>query len=135
MIEFPVTFDEASQDHALQDRLLNEAPGIFNWALQGYAEWTLQGLNPPDEVMLATNSYRTENDSVGQFIECCCIRDSKARETTRRLHQAYDEWCRESGIEPLACNLFGKELKRRDFEAKRSRHGNGWAGLGLRDAD
>ncbi len=115
VIPFTVTFDEASQDHGLQDRLLNEASGILNWALQGYAEWKLQGLNPPDEVMLATNSYRIENDSVGQFIECCCIRDDKARETTRKLHQAYDEWCRESGIEPMPCNLFGKELRATRF--------------------
>jgi putative DNA primase/helicase len=62
VIPFKVTFDEASQDHGLQDRLLKEAPGILNWALQGYAEWKRQGLNPPEEVMLATNSYRTEND-------------------------------------------------------------------------
>ena len=83
--------------------------------------------------MLATNSYRTDNDSVGQSIDACCIRDDEARETTRRLHQAYDAWCLESGIEPMPCYLFDKELKRRDFEPRRARHGNGWAGLGLRD--
>jgi putative DNA primase/helicase len=86
-------------------------------------------------VMLATDSYRTENDSVGQFIEACCIRDEKAKETTRTLHQAYEEWCCESGLEPMPSNSFGKELKRRDFEPIKGRRGNGWCGLRLQPQD
>jgi putative DNA primase/helicase len=68
VIEFPVTFDETEQDYSLQDRLLKEAPGILNWIVQGYKEWKRQGLNPPEAVRITTNSYRTDNDSVGQFI-------------------------------------------------------------------
>jgi putative DNA primase/helicase len=132
VIDFPMTFE---RDRGLQARLLKEAPGILNWAVQGYAEWKLQGLNPPEEVMLATDSYRTENDSVGQFIEACCIRDEKAKETTRTLHQAYEEWCCESGLEPMPSNSFGKELKRRDFEPIKGRRGNGWRGLRLQPQD
>ncbi|HEY9503522.1 MAG TPA: phage/plasmid primase, P4 family, partial [Pyrinomonadaceae bacterium] len=132
VVEFPVTFDAASRDHGLQARLLNEASGILKWALQGYAEWRMQGLNPPKDVMLATKSYTTENDSVGQFIDACCIIEPTAKETTGKLHQAYEDWCRESGIEPLPSNSFGKELKRRDFEPIKARRGNGWRGLKLR---
>jgi putative DNA primase/helicase len=135
VVEFPVTFDAASRDQGLQARLLNEASGILNWALQGYAEWRMQGLNPPKDVMLATKSYSTENDSVGQFIEACCIIEPTAKETTGKLHQAYEDWCRESGIEPLPSNSFGKELKRRDFEPIKARRGNGWRGLKLRTDD
>jgi putative DNA primase/helicase len=128
VIDFPMTFE---RDRGLQARLLKEAPGILNWAVQGYAAWKLQGLNPPEEVMLATDSYRIENDSVGQFIEACCVRDEKAKETTRTLHKAYEEWCCESGLEPMPSNSFGKELKRRGFEPIKGRRGNGWQGLRL----
>jgi putative DNA primase/helicase len=132
VIEFPVTFDEASQDHGLQDRLLKESTGILNWALQGYGEWNLQGLNPPEEVMLATNSYRTENDSIGQFIEACCCVDQNGRESTGELYEKFESWCRNSGIEPMPKNSFGKELRRRGFEPIKGRSGNGWAGLRVR---
>ena len=94
-------------------------------------EFPVHSLNPPEEVMLATNSYRTAT-ILGQSIDACCIRDDEARETTRRLHQAYDAWCLESGIEPMPCYLFDKEMKRRDFEPAGPTW-KGWAGLGLRD--
>ena len=117
VIEFLVTFDEASQDHGLHDRLLKEAPGILNWAMQGHADWKTQGLNQPKDVLLATRSYRIENDSVGQFIEACCCLDPLGRETTAALYAHYETWCRNSGIEPMARNSFGKELKRQGLES------------------
>jgi hypothetical protein len=86
VIEFPVTFKEAEQDHSLQERLLQEAPGILNWALEGYLLWKKQGLDAPEAVKLATKTYLTENDSVGQFIDARCIKDPKAKETTGNLH-------------------------------------------------
>jgi putative DNA primase/helicase len=132
VIEFPVTFDEKTQDHELQNRLLKEAPEILNWALQGYAEWKMQGLNPPEDVLLATQSYRAENDSIGQFIETCCIRESKAKATTGHLYQAYEDWCRASAIDLMPKNSFGKELRRRDFAPVKGRSGNGWAGIRLK---
>ena len=87
-IEFPVTFNDAAQDQQLPTRLLNEASGILNWALQGYAEWKRQGLNPPDRIQSATKSYQTDNDPVGQFIESCCCEDPKAKATAKELYDA-----------------------------------------------
>jgi putative DNA primase/helicase len=135
VIEFPVTFDEAEQDHSLQDRLLDEAPGILNWMLKGHAEWKRQGLNPPEVVRITTTSYRTENDSVGQFIDARCCLDPNGRETTGELYVSYESWCRVSGMEPMPKNSFGKELKRRGYESVKLRQGNGWRGLRLQEQE
>jgi putative DNA primase/helicase len=129
VVEFPVTFDEAAQDHQLPTRLLNEASGILNWALRGYVEWKRQGLNPPDRIKIATKGYRSDNDTVGQFIEACCIEDPKAKSTARELYAAYKTWCFDSALEPIPNVTFDKDLGRRGFESKNGRSGNAWAGL------
>jgi putative DNA primase/helicase len=133
VIEFPVTFDEATQDQQLPARLLNEAPGILNWALQGYVDWKQQGLNPPDQIKIATKSYRIDNDTVGQFIEACCIEDRTGKTSARGLHDAYKIWCFGSGLEPIPSTTFGKELKRHRFKSVKERSGNSWSGLRLKE--
>lgn len=75
VIEFPVCFEPAQQDHGLQEKLYHEAPGILNWMLRGHHDWLAQGLNPPNEIETANRTYATENNSVGQFIETCCVRE------------------------------------------------------------
>lgn len=132
VIEFPVTFNDAAQDQQLPTRLLNEASGILNWALQGYAEWKRQGLNPPDRIQSATKSYQTDNDPVGQFIESCCCEDPKAKATAKELYDAYKVWCLNSSLEPASNVAFGKELKRHNFKSIKARSGNEWGGLKLR---
>ena len=135
VIQFPVSFAAPAQDHRLQERLLKEAPGILNWMVQGYRDWTEQGLNSPNEIDAATKSYRTENDSVGQFIDTCCIRDPKARVTAKELYAGYEKWCQASSIDPLPKSSFGKELKRQGLESIKARLGNGWIGLSARESD
>ena len=107
----------------------------MNWALQGYAEWKRQGLNPPDQIKIATKSYRCDNDTVGQFIEACCVKDATERTTARELYDAYKTWCFSSGLEPIANVCFGKELRRHGFESIKARTGNAWTGLKLRNLD
>jgi putative DNA primase/helicase len=68
VISFPVTIPESQRDPNLAANLAAEAPGILNWALEGYRAWKAGGLKPPTEVTEATGSYRQENDLIGQFI-------------------------------------------------------------------
>jgi putative DNA primase/helicase len=134
VIEFPKTFEEGEQDHELPIRLMNEASGILNWSLKGYSEWKRQGLNPPDQIKIATKSYRVENDPVGQFIEACCIEEPTAQTTIKELHDGYKFWCCNSGFEPVASNILGRELGRRGFRSVQGRSGNSWQGLRIKPA-
>ena len=132
VIDFPVTFDEAHQDHELPNRLLAEASGILNWGLEGYAEWKRQGLNPPERIKAATTAYRADNDVVGRFIESCCVEAPSAKATTGKLYDAYKAWCFDTALEPIPIVMFGKELSRRGLVSKRERAGNAWRGIRLR---
>ena len=132
VIDFPVQIPADQQDRSLCDVLLNELPGILNWALAGYTDWKANGLCPPDNVSRSTKSYREENDIVGQWIQTCCHESPLLQATMRSLYDSYKIWCENSALEPLASNIFGKELTRRGFDSVKKKSGNERRGIGLR---
>jgi hypothetical protein len=52
---------------------------------------------------------------------------------TRRLFEEYEMWCRESGIEPLDKNMFGKHLGKKNLQPHKTAKGNGWKGAVLKE--
>ena len=69
--------------------LAAEGPGILHWLLEGLQEYYEQGLNPPAVVRQATERYRSESDTLNDFLEECCIKDPQATTGSRRLYKAY----------------------------------------------
>jgi putative DNA primase/helicase len=132
LIEFRVTIPPDQQDRHLCDRLLQELPGILNWALQGLAEWQIQGLNPPECVLRSTKQYREQNDSVGLWFEAACTPEPKTRTAMQDLYQSYEQWCQNSGLEPASKESLGKELTRRGFPKERRRRGMVYVGIALK---
>src|SRR5262249_35646441 len=55
-------------DTQLETKLREELPGILGYLVRGCLEWQRQGLKPPTRVQAATETYREESDSLGQFI-------------------------------------------------------------------
>jgi len=137
LIPFTVTIPEDEQDKELPRKLLAEASGILNWALEGCLAWQREGLGVPDEVKEATESYKTEMDALAQFIADCCIVDPSARVLNKELYAAYISWCQENGEEPLGQRSLGRSLSERGFTPIRlGRKGErGWAGIRLRGPD
>ena len=67
--EVPVNrnFSEHEQDKELMATLLQELPGILNWAIQGCLLWQSEGLQPPASVAASVREYRSEMDTVIAF--------------------------------------------------------------------
>ena len=63
---------EFLQDKDLGSKLNKELPGILNWAIKGCLDWQQQGLNPPQIVLEQVSAYKTEMDSIAQFVEQEC---------------------------------------------------------------
>jgi len=135
VIPFPVTIPDADQDKRLGDRLSDELPGIFNWAMEGLREWRQQGLNPPRRVLQSTGNYREDNDTVGQWIEAACIVKPELRSTMKELYDSYKLWCENNGVEAMQNSCFGKEITRRGFEQIKGRLCNGRIGIGLKPTE
>ena len=110
LIPFTVTIPEEEKDLELYDKLLAELPGILNWAIQGCLNWQQEGLNPPAEVLQATQEYQNEMDSFSQFIDEECILAASASCTAKEIYARYCQWCDDNGEKPDSQKRFGATL-------------------------
>jgi len=132
LIPFDVTIPEDEQDKTLPEKLEAERPGILRWMVGGCLAWQQEGLEPPEAVMAATADYRDEMDTVGAFIDECCIREPEAETPSRRLYERYTEWCAERGEKPISRPDFGSRLAEKGFKPGRTKaKGRVWRGIGL----
>lgn len=92
-INFNRTFTAEEQDKDLGSKLTKELSGILNWAIQGCLDWQQQGLNPPQVVLDQVNAYKTEMDSIAQFVERECNIDPNTKYSASRLYEAYRHHC------------------------------------------
>jgi putative DNA primase/helicase len=140
LIPFRVTFPECRRDPDLKEKLLEERDGILNFLIECHREYEAargkhpSGLVEPDAVANELRDYRASSDTVGTFLAECCDFGGKGFAMTRHLFQAYEFWCRDSGIEPLASPLFGKCLGKKNLQPHKTAKGNGWKGVVLKDS-
>lgn len=115
VIPFERHFTEEEQDKTLKDKLQTKEnlSGLFNWCLEGLRKYREEGLDPPESIVKATQSYREESDKLKQFIEECLEQDEKGVLEGKVLYENYSGWCRSNG--------FGCENKKNWFEELKSK--------------
>jgi putative DNA primase/helicase len=106
LIPFEVKIEHP--DKKFRDRLRPEWGGILNWAVQGCLEWQRQGLNPPDRILVPSQEYLAEQDSLGEWIRECCVAAGEA--AIRYLYFSWRNWCLMRGEEPGAMRTFSLRL-------------------------
>ena len=121
VIEFGVRFKKVD---TLLEQLLTELPGILNWAVQGCQTWQRDGLEPPQEVLEATASYREKMGPLSEFLQTCCIRKPGAVTPAATIYEAYSLWSTASQDGPMKKTAFGKALSERGFGHKHYRGGS-----------
>ncbi len=102
--------------------------------------WQKNGLNPPEQVRLATAEYRDEMDVLSEYMEDRCVIGKGQRVIKKQLYLDYAEWCEEMLQRPQNYSLFNRQLSERDFQSKvTSMMVNGtrksvrvWEGISLR---
>lgn len=120
LLPFTVTIPPEERDKSLPAKLKNEYPGILAWAVQGCLEWQRQGLNPPPEVLAATEEYKSEMDLIGKWIEECCVTTPHATAKASALYSSYKRWVEDNGGFPLSSTKFGLKLGDRGFAKEKS---------------
>lgn len=119
VIPFTVQIPIHKVDKQLKYKLRREMTAILNWAVEGHMEWKRIGLNEPDVIKQQRVDYRSEMDPVELFVEECCNRNPRERETAGNLYQAYKNWASDNNQYLMNHIKFGKEMKNK-FEAKKS---------------
>ena len=110
LIPFLHTFEEHQQDPHLKEELQAEAPGILAWMVSGCLEWQKRGLDCPQMVKSATESFRQQMDVVGEFIEDECVLDTGAEVSSADIWATYLDYCE--------ANREQHPLTRREFSAR-----------------
>lgn len=99
LIPFTATFPPDKPDKSIPEKLKAEAEGILAWAVEGARLWRQDGLESPEEVRIATEEYRQEQDSLGRFLAEECIQEDQDKVLTKDFKARYAEWCLELLIE------------------------------------
>ena len=73
-------------------------------------DWHEQGLNPPQVVLEKVSAYKTEMDSIAQFVEQECSLESDAEYPASKLYEAYSHFCQAFGRKPQSNSAFKKVL-------------------------
>jgi putative DNA primase/helicase len=87
--------------------LANESSGILNWLLEGYRVYVARDRKfaEPECVRIATQEYRAEEDTFGEWVASYCYEDSGAKSTFRDLYECYQFTGGRMGEKRFAANL------------------------------
>jgi len=133
LIPFNTTIPKKQQDKKLAEKLNKELSGILNWAILGCLNWQENGLEVPEEVASATQKYKNEMDTIGNFISEYCTENQKYKIKASTLYEEYKKWCGENGEVPLSTKFFGIKLAEKGLTKKREIAGFFYIGIGLKN--
>jgi putative DNA primase/helicase len=132
LVPFDVTIPEGERDENLLEKLLEELPGIFAWAVDGCNMWQEDGLDEPEEVKAATRAYREDNDVLNDFINDRLEFSSEFKEDQKDTYLEYVRWCDENGVKkPFSKQAFNSKMRERGWKHKHS-GGNFWLGVRIK---
>ncbi len=130
LIPFEQNFD-GREESGLKEQLLTELPGILNWAVEGLKKWNNEGLKKrPQAVIDATDKYKKDSDTVGQWLECNMFEHSNSEIKSSEAYNNYKDWAIENGHCPLGNKSFKSTLEERKFYIRKKNDGNYWVGFG-----
>ena len=96
------------------DRIIeNELDGILNWMLEGLQR-LLQNkqLTIPVSSIEALDEYKTENNSVLQFVQDKCDLGANEKILRSKLYENYTQWSLDNGFKhKTSANTFFKTLE------------------------
>lgn len=132
LVPFTVTIPEAEQDRELTSKLRAEWPAILRWAVAGCLDWQRNGLQAPGDVLVATETYRADQDVLGEWLQDRCITGNSYTARASDLYHAYKDWATGRGEYVESQTRFGTRLAERGFGKDRD-SGNRvvYRGIGL----
>jgi len=126
------TFSPAEMDRTLGDKLVQELPGIFIWALEGQARLRLQdAFTVPSSSVEAMEDFKVCRNSVSLFKRDCIelpnttltlvgATNKADRIPSHDLYKTYKAYCSANTYQAFAKEGFGKKLKELGVEQLRT---------------
>ena len=130
-VSFNVQF-EPDKEKDLEQKLLSERDGIFNWLLKGVRMYLNDGLVEPAAIAENTKRYRASQDVVSEWIADCCL-INQGDEKQKALYISYEAWCRSNNYKILDSRTFYAEIRGKGFSVDRKRSGKPVVGLKINE--
>ncbi len=106
----------------LTDELLEEAPGIFRWALDGLDRLNARGYFVPAESGRdAIRELEDLSSPVSAFVRDCCRLGSGETVPVEALWAAWKAWCESENRRPGTKAVFGRNLKATSPNVRKAR--------------
>lgn len=129
------TLPPEAKDDQLPAKLRAEAPGILAWLVRGCLAWQQRGLQPPKEVMEATEAYKRDSDLLQMFLDEHVVTVAQGSVSAKAIYGRYTTWCDDYGERPLSQRRLGEALAERGFERTHMTVGWFWLGVGLSERE
>ncbi|MGP1308866.1 MAG: phage/plasmid primase, P4 family [Phycisphaerales bacterium] len=121
----------------LASQLLEELPGILNWAIEGWHRLRSRGRLTSPESSVETKTGMAEAGSpVLAFINECCLVGSNRRVPVDDVFRAWCSWCESNGMAPGTKQNFGRQLGAVcRIERRRSTKDSFYEGIAIKESD
>lgn len=139
LIPFPNSHLGA-EDKGLKQRLKQPAAleGALKWAVDGALKWYRagnRGLKEPAVSVELKRQHREAVDTVGAWLDECCLRVPTALTLTSELRASYETFCKANGVTPKGATALGKSLRHKGFADSRATGARAWQGVALKAID
>jgi putative DNA primase/helicase len=112
LIPFDVFIKEEERVKGIQDILIAESSGIFNWILKGLREYIDAGkLELADEIKDAVKVYKSQSDVLFEWKESNTELDPRAKTNRADLAASYKTYCDFEDTQPIKNEVFYAKLR------------------------
>ena len=118
LIDWGVKIAEADRDLRLQEKLAPEFPGILNWMIAGALMLGDSGTLSPQSVIMATEKFREDSDSFGDFLKEKTVDDPEGKISKAELFEVYKLYCNDQEIQQrwrIVLRVFNKRIEERGY--------------------
>jgi putative DNA primase/helicase len=114
---------DPDRDPFLVDKLMEELPGIFGWAMAGLARLRQRGCFDVDcdETLQLVSEYRRQNSPIFAFVQDCLAIGETYTAGKEDLYKAYKAYCGENGYGASHRENFLADLRRTVKAVKNTR--------------
>jgi putative DNA primase/helicase len=130
LIEFGVSIPTEERDPLLPEKLKAEWGGILRWAIDGCREWQRIGLQPPAEIIAASEEYFEGQDTLGQWLDACAVLGPSYFTSSTTLFQSWCAWAEAAGEHVGSQKALSTKLSDRGFKKSRLSSGR-WGFIGI----
>jgi putative DNA primase/helicase len=128
------------EDRGLTNKLLEELPGILNWAIKGWQRLRERGhFLQPETARDAINTLEDLGSPIGAFLRDTCEVGDGRTVSVDAIYDAWEGWCEGQGQKPGTKAIFGKELHaalpglKMSFPHEGNERVRTYVGVGLRE--